>query len=519
MSKEPYLYSGNSLSLSFIKGLLIYIILAVVCAISTWAAWTGFSASDDEYYVAAGLGWLHQFPYVATHFGTIRASVAIPIAIMIGVFGESEFIATLSTILFLYATGVLTFHMLLSVIGLRVALQVSIIFFTIPLFSLKATTPGADIPELFFVTASFWLFWKSLDANSRYVPLLLSGACIGAAFSAHELSSALIIFYGILFFIGKTLPRSQYFWLGLGFLAVLAIEVTYYWILTGNPLYRFDLLLRGMAASNDRAAVAFLETASGGTLHIWDPIDPVVMLFTHHNFSILGWLSIPAIWRLLSKRVENASTPLVLARLSLGLALVWLAFNAIMLRNIIVLPRYYMVTAYLLLIVWGVWLSSLQVRNRNVTQGLLIGLFVLSNALCIAVDNKNPKFAERALVEYLKDFNRVIYTDPLTADDATWYCKWEGVDCNKILGAPAPAGSLYFHNPKNTSKPNRFVAYEDLRKYQVDNRWERILVNNEKPSFLVSLLHTMRLNNLIPEKIWKRLSTPNPPVSLYLVKD
>src|SRR3990172_2955534 len=98
--------------LQFLHSIAPYLAIAIICALSLQFAWTGFIASDDEYYVAAGIGWLEQFPYVAQHFGTVRASIAIPIAFMIYLFGENEFTVTLSTMLFLVGCVGITIFML-----------------------------------------------------------------------------------------------------------------------------------------------------------------------------------------------------------------------------------------------------------------------------------------------------------------------------------------------------------------------------------------------------------------------
>jgi len=55
-----------------------YALLGAAVCLSLWFAWTGFTASDDEYYALAGVGWLHEFPYVGNHIGTARAVVGIP---------------------------------------------------------------------------------------------------------------------------------------------------------------------------------------------------------------------------------------------------------------------------------------------------------------------------------------------------------------------------------------------------------------------------------------------------------
>lgn len=503
--------------LQLLHSIAPYLAIALVCVLSLRFAWTGFVASDDEYYVAAGIGWLEQFPYVAQHFGTVRASIAIPIAFMIYLFGENEFTVTLSTMLFLVGCVGITIFMLGNLVGRSVALLAGALLVTTPIFALKATTPCADIPELFFVIVSFWLFWQACWSEKRILLLLFSGIFGGLAFSAHELSSALFIFYGFLFLRSFKIKRNEYLWIALGFFLVLMTEGVYYLITVGNPAHRFMLLLQGVSSSHDRVQVDFLQIASGGALHIWAPIDPLVMLFTHHNFSILGWISIPAIWWLIVSQRENQSKTIILARLALALGATWLVFNTIMLREIVVLPRYYMVTAYCLLVVIVVWISNeFWLKRQNTLVIVLIGTLVI-NLIFISIDNKNPKFAEKALVAYLKQSQGKVYTDPLTAEDAIWYCRWEGVDCNRIVSlAPSPK-ERYFWNPKNTNKPNRLVAKTELGNYQPKQSWENILTIAEDTRPIAKIFMFSGFYKFIPEKIAARIFSPNPDVHIYTV--
>lgn len=493
-----------------------YLGLGVACFFSLQMAWTGFVSSDDAYYVQAGLGWLEEFPYVAENFGTIRAAVAIPIAFIIYLFGESELTVTLSTALFLVVTATLTLFMLSSLIGRVAALIASLALVTIPLFSLKATIPCADLPELFFVTLSFWLFWRACNTDKRIYLLLISGTSAGLAFSAHELTAALVIFYAFLFFREYRIPRRDYLWMALGFALIIGIEATYYWIVAENPLYRFNLLLKATTV-HDRIPVGFLEIGGGGALHIWEPIDPLVMLLTHHDFGLLGWISIPAIWWILVRRNENPSKAVSLARLALGLGVIWYAVSAVLLREMILLPRYYMVTAYCLLVVSAVWVSTelWLVRKRWVVA--MLALALVANMLSISIDNKNPKFAERALVDYLNQSGGTVYTDPLTAHNAYWYCRWGRVDCNRIFSGVPAAGALYFWNPKTTSNPNRFVKKNELALYRPGPKWEEVLSIEEKPRPIVEFLRWSRIEKITPEGIRNRLLHPNPAINLYIV--
>ena len=107
--------------------------------------------------------------------------------------------------------------------------------------------------------------------------------------------------------------------------------------------------------------------------------------------------------------------------------------SAVLLRELILLPRYYMLTAYTLLLVCAIWLAiGVRPQRRWLAIGIFAGILLI-NLLGISLDNKNPRFAEKALVDYLKQSQGPVYTDPLTAHNAHWFCRWAKVDCTRLV--------------------------------------------------------------------------------------
>lgn len=480
---------------------LLLLFLAVVLHFS----WIGFVASDDGYYVSSGLGWLNEFPYVPNHFGTVRAAVGIPIAIMIGLFGYTEFSVVLSSVLFLAATLLTTFYGLSRILGFRPAFAVAAGLATVPLFALKATIPSADLPELSLVVISFWLFWAAVEHPSRARPLLLlCGVTVALAFSAHEVTSAMLFFYGPLFLVRYRIERTRYLLIGVGFLAVIALEALYYALVAGDPLHRWALLMSGTSV-RDRVDVGFLELAAGGTLHVWEPIDPLLMLFTKHDFGLLGYLAVPALWWAFVNARHDARAPARLVRLLGLLAFVWAVFAAVALKNLILLPRYYMVAAYALYVCTAVWLVVVMWPKRPVLTAALVVAGVLINALAIAVDNKEPRFGERALVEYLKEHPGPLVTDPMTANNVVWYCRWQNVDCSGVAGRAPQAGDLYFYNARNAERSNRFVPQSQVSLYRPHPNWSEVWSRATGKPALTSALEHARLQVVVPEVLAAKL--------------
>jgi 4-amino-4-deoxy-L-arabinose transferase-like glycosyltransferase len=480
-------------------------------------AWTGFTASDDGFYVDAAMRWIAEFPYVPDQFGLSRAVVSLPISAMYLLLGQGEFSTVLSTCLFYGALVLTTLNVLVPVVGPGHALAGALLLATTPLVLLKSTFPSADIPNLFFVALGFWLFWRASRVTDGQRSLLFaSGVATGFAALAHEATAALVLFHLLLWLCGRGVPRARYPYLALGFALILLAESTYYWVVAGNPLHRLALLAQA-AAIHDRAAAPFLGIAQGGTLHVWAPIDPLIMLLTHHNFALLGWLALPALHWVLRPGPAEDPELLRLGRLLLGLAACWFLVSALLLGQFILLPRYFMVPAYCLLMLAILWLSrGPRLRGLSIA-GPLVAVVLLVNLLAVAIDYKHPRFAERELVALLGSTDGRVHTDPLTAYNSIWFCRWAGVDCTRLEIDPPGPGVLYYWNPRNTDAPNRMLGQDALAAYRPRPDWETLKVFVPPPDFLSTAVAASGLGVLLPEAIGRKLARRGVRTTLYRI--
>jgi len=483
-----------------------YVVLLLTLPLLLAFAWTGFTASDDGFYVDAATRWISEFPYVPDQFGLSRTVVSLPISAMYLIFGQGEFTSVLSTCLFYVALVLTTCHMLGPVVGAHWALVGALLLATTPLVVLKSTIPSADVPNLFFVALSFWLFWyATCRVRDPQRLLFASGVAAGFASLAHESTAALVLFYALLCLLGQGVARARYIHLAGGFTSIVAAELLYYWTLTGNPLHRLELLAQA-AAIHDRVEVPFLGIGQGGTLHVWGPIDPLLMMLTHHDFALVGWLSLPAILWVLRPDAGQAPEVRRLARLLLGLAACWFMVSALVLEQFILLPRYYIVSTYCLLMLAVLWLSqSGQLRGRLAVSGVIC-IVVLASLLSVALDNKNPRFAERTLVAILSTSDQRIHTDPLTAYNSLWFSRWAGVDHARIDTAPPVPGTLYYWNPRNTERPNRMLSAAELPTFRPTPAWQRMQEFAPPQDFLTGVVSLAGLDEHLPDALRKKLA-------------
>jgi hypothetical protein len=239
------------------------------------------------------------------------------------------------------------------------------------------------------------------------------------------------------------------------------------------------------------------------------------MFFTKHQFGILGFLSVPALlWVCRAKASRELAE---VARLFAMLGLIWIFVTAIVLNNMQLLPRYYMVPAYCFALVVVLWVSQRAAawRRIHLLVGIAIGLSV--NFFAIYIDNKNPRFAERELAAYLAVSDGPVYADPLTAEDTEWFCRWLDVDCSRVQVSPPPPGSLYFYNAKNVAGSNRKLTNSEIVAYRPTPTWSVVWQKAESPRLIGKLLKELRFDSWLPAGIFARLYQPNGAVLVYRV--
>src|ERR1700737_2220578 len=229
----------------------------------------------------------------------------------------------------------------------------------------------------------------------------LCGICAGLAFITRETSAIIALFYGVLFLLGRRAPRAYFFLIAGGFLAVLAIDTVYLASMTGDPLYRFHISMGAVTNDNPfHPAIAPAAPAQNGL----DPsglivaprlIQPVLMLFTAHQFGPLFFFAVPAgfwLWKNRGKQEPQFE----IARLSGLLGLIWFLTLSYVLLVLFVDPRYFTVTIYAAVLVVALWLQTLSLHR--VSFGLIVLFLSVGDLLMIYLDNKGLIFGEKTLV-------------------------------------------------------------------------------------------------------------------------
>jgi hypothetical protein len=494
-----------------VTALDVALLLAIV-GFTSWLGYVGFIASDDGSYSEAAIGWLDHFPYVGINHWGLRHAVVLPVALSFWLGGINEMTMMLPTKVYSLLLILLTYGCLARLVERRTALLASALVALTPIFVLPSS-PSDDPVECFFVVASFWAFYFGSGARPSLALLLLSGICAGLAFVTRETSAIITLFFGILFLLGWRLPRAYFFVIAGGFLAVLAIDTVYLASMTGDPLYRFHISMGAVTSDNpfhpEIGAVSHDQRGldSAGLIAAPRLIQPILMLFTAHQFGPLFFFLIPAgLW--LWKNRGRQEPRFEIARLSGLLGLVWFMTLSYVLVVLYVDPRYYSVTVYSGMLVVALWLRTLSLRR--ISFGL-IALLSVGDLLMMYLDNKSLMFGEKTLVAVARASDEPIYTDPATLNGAKFLLKHIAAGHNVIAGL-APAGGLFFYN----SSPTRLEFYGDsVGKFQPLATWTLLRSFNEEPKLSARILRAGGLEGFLPTGVAQKLDPPLHRCSLY----
>jgi hypothetical protein len=488
-------------------------LLVAIVGFTSWLGYVGFVASDDGSYSEAAIGWLSHFPYVGVNAWALRHPVVLPTALSFWLGGINEMSVMLPTKVCLLLLILLTYGCLARALEHRTALLASAMIALTPVFILPSS-PSDDLVECFFAAASLWSFYFGSGPRINRALLLLSGLCAGLAFVTRETGGIIALLYGVLFLLGRRVPRAYFFLIAGGFLFVLAIDTGYLASMTGDPFYRFHLSLGAVSIDNpvDAAPPAASPDQNGldrmGLIAAPRVIQPLLMLFTAHQFGPLFFFVIPAgLW--LWKNRGRREPTFEIARLSSLLGLIWFLTLSYVLIVLWLDPRYFTVTVYAAVLVVAVWLQTPSLKR--ISFGL-IALLSAGDLLMLYLDNKSLMFCEKTLVALARTSDEPIYTDTNTlVDGASFLLKYTAPGHTVVAGL-APAGGLYFYNPWPAHpRPHR----DSIARFEPRATWTLLRSISEEPRLGARILHASGLEAVLPVGVAQKLDPPLHRCNLY----
>ena len=221
---------------------IILVIIAAWIILLNPVGFVGGGADDAEYlkavrcWVAAGEPCLPH-----THWAS-RWPIIAPIAFVTGFLGESR--TTVALAPFAYACGSLGLMVMIGnrLFGRPSGYIAAAALMLTPAFALQTLEPAADGIELAWLLASFAAALLAFDRRSRGWAIV-AGIALGIAAATRDTSLAMFpIAVGTLFLVPSDRRRAM-LWMIPAMFVPIAIEALTYWIVAGDPLWRFRLSL------------------------------------------------------------------------------------------------------------------------------------------------------------------------------------------------------------------------------------------------------------------------------------
>lgn len=483
---------------------VIAISLALFLALTAYA-WVGYLGSDDVTYADGAYGWIESFPYVGGH-GTVRYTITVPMALSFVALGESEVSMTLPTLLYGLGLIALLVLMLHRAAGALPACFTAALLITSPLLVTWATIASVDIVEAFFIFASLFLFHAASQAASRWRLLLAAGALAGLGFLTRETTVFFLVFYGFAFLLGYGIKRLEHFVMAAGFFAVWFAEVVYFFIMTGDPLYRINISL-----NHDSTIDRSIDVAGNVIAH--PIVDPLLVILANQEFAILFWAVVPATaWLLINRQVEPAVRRIAMLFGAVGL--IWLLCVGAVQSLLPLNPRYFLISAICASVVTALAISE-AFRQRHYWASAIATLLIVSGNLAgIYVENRNHMFGERALLAVAERHDESLYTDPLTHRRAELLLKWSSAGTRVLKDAP-PAGGLYLYNSLRADELANWIPEDAVELYLPRENWQLLERVAPEPKLAGALIRAVGLEELLPYKLRNALSEGHPGVRLY----
>ena len=485
--------------------------LAVVLALASLClTWVGFTESDDVFYAQAAMGWVRQPPFLGDSHWALRHCIVLPMAVLFRLFGQSEAMLVLPSLL--YAAGLLALlaHIAWRLHGWLASAFTIAIAGTIPVIATGASLVSTDLPEAFFVIASLWVFHRGLP-GPRAAMLLWSGGLAGFAVITRETAVALLVLYAILFAIGYGGRRRAYPWLALGVAIVVGLDWLYLTSLSGDPLYRWHIALAGVRGDGPQMAGAF-ATAPGldrfGAVDVPRWLKPFAATFANQSFGLFPWLAVPAtIWVITGGPARARPGSALIG----ALALTWFVVLGFLLMPWLwVIPRYYAVCTVLAVPLAIALAHAARVGRRWIACAALALVIGSGTALNLGATT-DQMAGERALAGFAPDTPEIIHTDPATEQGARWLLERQGAGDRVSAGLPQ-AGSLYFYN----SRPRRALPADwPIRAPPPD--WVRVKGFDVPPRWTRILVTAFGLGRVLPAGLIGKLDPPPHVIGIYRV--
>jgi len=433
--------------------------------------WHGFGPGDPERYVRAALDWVEKgFNLGETHW-SLRLPIVLPIAGAFSILGVNEFAATLPNILYAGGLVAVTHFFMRRYVGPLEGTIAAAFIATSAFFVARPIELDGYGAEAFYVAAACWLYVASMAEKRRCVLLFAAGFASGFAWLVREQTLYLMLAFGTLTLVSRKDVARALFALGCGFGLVIAAELVFYAIASGDPLYRYKIDV------NHRTIGRVITIEGDDASLVNRLVRPIKDLFTYPTttpFLALAAIAMAGLgWRTAREpegRRRAFTTFFVTAAIAVPVCAY--AFN-------LALPRYYSILTYAIFLVLALATAEIA-RRKGALPALGFAALVTFLNLAAADFSRYGEYAEaRHLAKIAAQSAETIETDPLTASRARYQLVLRGFSLreasSRIAMAERPTvGALYFKSHVVARRRPHWCAIEvaDVRPFN----WTHYLI-------------------------------------------
>jgi 4-amino-4-deoxy-L-arabinose transferase-like glycosyltransferase len=386
------------------------LVLLIGC-IAVAIGWTGFIASDDQFYYFGALEWAQHGAFAGDGHWTTRFPLVLSLAAAIKMVGADPLALNLTAIAWYAAFVAVGILLARRIAGERAGWIAGLLFASMPLVATGGSIVNCDNPEAVFLMLGAWLLAGEVE-RPRLSRCLLAGVAFGLAMLSRETAALALSGLGILFLLGRPLPRWALLAAGCGAALVLVGEAAFQWAMTGDPLHRYGLAFNH-DSSLDRAA------NEEGNLLVHPAIDPLLVLFVNNEFALLFWLAIPAVLAMRRGGMDWRRFAPVLAMGAASFLLV-----ALLSHKLVLNPRYFTPTAVAATIMVAAWLERMAPKRT----AAILAVAVAANLAMLSLQNNHPRWEATALVQAAAaDPSRAVAAAPEIVSRAELSLAWAGL--------------------------------------------------------------------------------------------
>ncbi len=242
-----------------------YVFAGVMCAALAvrWIFFTGFLGTDEINYTVQGLHNSQGVWRSSGYIGDVRLGINFPVGLALWLFGTSEFVANLWSLLCSLGEVALVFLIAQRFWGLQAAVLSALLLAFTPLHAHFAGRLMADAPLGFFITLSFYsLFRGDLDESWRWH--LAAGVAAGFVWriKSHVALLYVLVFAGYLLWEKRI--AAKWFLMGAGFVGMVALNSLIFLVMQGDFWHVVRMTTSGGA---DYAQQQWMKTSPGFYLY------------------------------------------------------------------------------------------------------------------------------------------------------------------------------------------------------------------------------------------------------------